>query len=166
MNVKRILITALISLVAAGLVCVVLVGMINGVWPWSGSSFGADYTGPRPGETTETTAETGETTTTGTEGTTEATTEESVPTTAEQEEEKSTRPTLDNKIPVDVIVTEPTKGTDSEETDPTEPTKGTEGEDTETTKPTEGTDDEETDTTKPTDKTYIDFDEMYNPNKR
>lgn len=129
MNLKRILITALVSLVAAGLVCVVLVGMINGVWPWSGSIFGADYTGPRPSETTETTTET--------EETSEATTEASVPTTTVDEEEKSSRPTLENKIPVDVIVTEPTQG------------NGSEG----------------TDITKPSDNNFIDFNEMYNPNK-
>lgn len=138
MNVKRILITALISLVAAGLVCVVLVGMINGVWPWSGGFFGLDYT-PRPGETTQTTVETQETTTTATEETTETTTEASVPTTTTttDDEEDSNRPTLENKIPVDVIVTQPTEGNDGAESD----------------------------STKPSDKTYIDFSEMYNPNK-
>lgn len=128
MKMKRILITALVSIVAAGMICVVLVGMIDGVWPWSKDVLGADYTGMRPGETTEDTTVAEDTTTVDTsEETTETTGSSTDNTAVSGEKDKNTRPTEDKKLPVDVIVGEPTEstteddsGADADHTKPTD----------------------------------------------
>ncbi len=53
MEIKRIIVMVLACLLGVALVCVVLVGMINGTWPWS-SPVNGDYTGINTNEATTT----------------------------------------------------------------------------------------------------------------
>lgn len=62
MDTKKKLYICICGVLAIVLVCVVLVGLINGFWPWSGSGFGNNYQGKNNTVNEDTTAGTDDTT--------------------------------------------------------------------------------------------------------
>ena len=52
MDMKKVIIIAAVCLVALALICVVVVGLINGVWPWTKNITFGEYFGFVPRETT------------------------------------------------------------------------------------------------------------------
>ena len=72
MDNKR-LILIIGCIVAVALVCVLIVGMINGVWPWQNNDFSGEYTGTNSSGEAGAADETGDTTTGGSGDATENT---------------------------------------------------------------------------------------------
>ncbi len=122
LKLKKILITALVSVGAAAVICVLVVGTINGVWPWSAALLGKDYTGMRPHnpEATENTIVPEETTTVATEPSTQTTTPSgSAGGTVTDDEQTSTQPTEEIKLPIGVVTGQPSE--EEESSEPTNP---------------------------------------------
>ncbi len=148
---KRTLALIIGGIVAVALVCVVLVGLINGVWPWS-SNMDDTYTGMHTSGEEETTGDAQDTTISGTVDPTQTTgqtegTEGTNPVTGDgtgsstgnkpqnptQTGSDPTKPTIGVEIEIPTGTTEPEGPAQS--TDPKDPTQSTDPQD-----PTQSTD--------------------------